>query len=175
MPSHEKGHLKLHDEVKGLLERRHYQTDLPLLQEMISSYNFNDGSVGKKVSRYKVLGLILLLAIPIISTIISFAVNLTDASHAVPPLAWMKVCVPVLSLALTLLTVLNSVLKPSVRFARSCRIGVELFHWRCGFLEALETVDLSDDKKLMECLSDHRKSLRRIQEAQINLALPDQA
>ena len=167
--------MNLHDEVKHLLERRNFRDDLPLLDEMISSYGYNDGSVHRKVARYKALGLVLLLAIPIISTIVSFAVNLTDSSPSMPPLAWLKSCVPVLSLALTLLTVLNSVLKPSVRFARSCHIGVELFHWRCAFLEALETVDLHDEKKLMACLAEHRKSLRKIQEAQINLALPDQA
>jgi len=162
-------------EVKSVLERRKHPGDLPLLNELVESFALNVSINDKKILRYKAMGAILLLAIPIISSTVSFAVNMTDSAQFQAPVSWLRGTVPTLSLVLTLLTVLNSVLKPSVRFTRSCQIGVELFHWRCAFLEDLEKVDLADEKHFLDCLAKHRQTLRKIQEAQISLALPDQA
>jgi hypothetical protein len=167
--------MDLRDEVTRVLERRKHPADLPVLDELVESYRLNDRNNSLKITRYKVSGAVLLLAIPIISSTVSFAVNMTDTAHFQAPVSWLRGSVPLLSLVLTLLTVLNSVLKPSARFSRCCRIGVELFHWRCALLEDLEQVDLGDERHLLACLAEHRKALRKIQESQINLALPEQA
>jgi hypothetical protein len=166
--------VSLHQEVKAILERRGYTTDLPVLNELTGSFKFDYDRIHRKVGIYKVIGFVLLLSIPIISTLITFVVGMTH--HALPAnsqLMGLKDSVPLLSLFLTLLTVLNSVLKPSVRFDRSCRIGLDLFHWQCAFLEELEKLGTLDDKTLMNFLTVQRKALRKIQESQINLALPD--
>src|ERR1019366_9950803 len=95
-------------------------------------------------------------------------------NSAVSTINWLEGSVPLLSLCRALMTVLNSVVKPAVRFESCCRIGIDLFHWRCAFLEGLETLNPLDDKTLVEFLARERKKFKEIQEADIGLALPDQ-
>ncbi len=163
-------------EVKSILERRGYQADLPALNDLTASFKSDHDLILRKVKVYKRIGFVLLLSIPVISTLITFAVGMTHhAQSAGPQLEGLKDAVPLLSLFLTLLTVLNSVLKPAARFDRSCRLGLDFFHWRCTFLEDLEKLGDLDDKNLLNFLTTQRKALRKIQESQINLALPGQS
>ena len=163
-------------EVKSILERRGFSANLPALNDLTGSFELDHGLILRKVKVYKRVGFVLLLSIPVLSTLITFTVGMTHhAQSASPQLEGLKDAVPLLSLFLTLLTVLNSVLKPAARFDRSCRLGLDFFHWRCTFLEELEKLGDLDDKNLLNFLTTQRKALRKIQESQINLALPGQS
>ena len=160
--------------AKAVLERRNYHTDLPLLKELTDSFNYNHEKVEKKIRNYKAGGFFLLFAIPIVSTVSAFLINVPEETETPWLLNSLRASLPLLSLILALLTVLNSIVKPAVRFSRCCRIGLDFFHWRSAFLEGLEKLEPLDDKKLVDYLADERKKFRKIQEAQIELALPDQ-
>lgn len=164
----------LDQQTQTLLVRRNYTTELPVLKELVDSFEYNNNKVIEKVCRYKVVGCFLLFAIPVASTVIAFVVNMTPEARLDPLIKWLEGSVPFLSLCLALLTVLNSIIKPAVRFERCCRIGLDLFHWRCAFLEGLEGLNPLDTKTLVEFLAKERVKLRKIQEADIGLALPDQ-
>lgn len=163
----------LEQQAKDVLVRKNYSTDLPALKELVDSFQFNTDKVAKKIDTYKAAGAFLLFAIPIVSALLAFVANVTDDTRLHPPVSWLQGSVPSLSLSLALLTVINSIVKPSVRFERCCRIGVDLFHWRCTFLEGLENLHPVDEKTLVEFLAKERKEFRKLQLADISLALPD--
>jgi len=100
--------------------------------------------------------------------------NASEDATLDPSVSWLQGKVPLMSLILAVLTVVNSIIKPGIRFDRCCRIGVDLFHWRCSFLEGLEKIESSKEKELLEFLSNKRKEFRKLQLADISLALPDQ-
>jgi hypothetical protein len=166
-------HPTLEKQAKELLDRRKYTTKLPALDELVESFDFSHDNVEKKIQNYKAAGRFLLFAIPIVSALLAFVANVTDDARLHPPVSWLQGSVPSLSLSLALLTVINSIVKPSVRFERCCRIGVDLFHWRCTFLEGLEKLHPVDEKTLVEFLAKERKEFRKLQLADISLALPD--
>lgn len=166
--------IPLEQQAKELLERKKYTTVLPVLQELVGSFDYNERKIQKKVEDYKLVGHLLLFAIPIFSTLIAFMANASEDVTLDPRVSWLAGSVPFMSLVLALLTVVNSIVKPAVRFDRCCRIGVDLFHWRCSFLEGLEKLDPMNDKKLLEFLINKRKEFKKLQLADITLALPDQ-
>jgi hypothetical protein len=163
----------LKQQAKEVLVRKNYATDLPALTELVDSFQYNSDKVAKKTDNYKAAGLFLLFAVPIVSALLAFMANTTDDTKLQPPISWLQGSVPALSLYLALLTVINSIVKPSVRFERCCRIGVDLFHWRCAFLEGLENLHPVNDKTLVEFLAKEREELKKHQLADIGLALPD--
>ena len=161
-------------QVEFVLDRKGYRAELPLLMEMMQSFEYNSNLIMLKIKFYKYGGLVLLIAIPVVSTIIASIVNISECKGSGAATNWCGAwALPTLTLCLALLTVLNSIFKPSVRFARVAQIGVELFHWRCEFLRDLEAEDSWDDKKLMALLTEKLKTFQKIEEAQIDLALPD--
>jgi hypothetical protein len=164
----------LDQQAQALLARRNYTTVLPTLKELAGSFDYNNNKIMKKIGGYKTVGFFLLFAIPVVSTLIAFVVNITPNNGSDSTIKWLEGSVPLLSLCLALMTVLNSVVKPAVRFESCCRIGIDLFHWRCAFLEGMETLNPLDDKTLVEFLARERKKFKEIQEADIGLALPDQ-
>ena len=168
------GPLTLAQQTENLLKRRSFTTELPALKELVGSYDFNNDKIQTKIKCYKWAGYSLLFAIPLISTLVAFMANASDEAPLGPPASWMQAWVPTMSLGLAVLTVINSIVKPAVRFERSCRVGIDFFHWRCAFLEKLEQIDLKKDGALLEYVTDARKEFRKLQLADIGLALPDQ-
>jgi len=159
--------------AKTVLGRRGYDNDLPSLRELTDSYEYNNQKILCKIRWYRVGGYVFLITIPIFSTLLAVALN---KGGAAPELSqWVLGVAPYLSLLLAALTVLNTAFKPGSRFPVCCRIGLDLFHWRLEFLEGLELLEPLDDKRVVKYLEEARKRLRKIQEADITLALPEQA
>lgn len=163
----------LYHVAKTVLNRRGYDHDIPSLKELAESFEYNNQKILCKIWWYKVSGYVLLITIPIFSAIIAVAANkgeeITALSKGILDLA------PYLSILLVVLTVLNTAFKPGSRFTVCCRVGLDFFHWRLEFLEGLELLEPLDDKGLVTYLEEARKKLRKIQEADIGLALPEQA
>ncbi len=165
---------KLGQQAKELLLRKKYENELPVLNELVGSFDYSERNIRKKIWIYKYVGYFLLFAIPIISALIAFMANASEDATLDPSVSWLQGKVPLMSLILAVLTVVNSIIKPGIRFDRCCRIGVDLFHWRCSFLEGLEKIESSKEKELLEFLSNKRREFRKLQLADISLALPDQ-
>ncbi|WP_319574934.1 hypothetical protein [uncultured Desulfobacter sp.] len=159
--------------AKTVLNRRGYDHDIPSLKELADSYEYNQKKILRKIKWYKVGGYILLITIPIFSTLLAIAANKGEDA---PQLSkWIYDATPYLSLLLVVLTVLNTAFKPESRFTVCCGVGLDLFHWRLEFLAGLELLEPLDNKILVTYLEQARKKLRKIQEADIKLALPEQA
>lgn len=163
----------LYHVAKTVLNRRGYDNDIPSLKELADSFEYNNQKILSKIWWYKVSGYVLLITIPIFSAIIAVAMNKGEEI----PAFFLSIfeIAPYLSILLVVLTVLNTAIKPGSRFTVCCGIGLDLFHWRLEFLEGLELLEPLDDKGLVTYLEAARKKFRKIQEADINLALPEQA
>ena len=163
----------LYHAAKTVLNRRGYHNDIRSLKELADSFEYNKKKILSKIWWYRVSGYVLLITIPILSAIIAVAMNKGEEISAFSLL--IREIAPSLSILLVVLTVLNTAFKPGLRFTVCCGIGLKLFHWRLNFLERLEVLEPLDDKSLLKYLEEARKEFRTIQEADINLALPDQA
>ncbi|MBN2163617.1 MAG: hypothetical protein JXR25_14860 [Pontiellaceae bacterium] len=148
-----------------------------LLGAVVGSYDYDHSRVMRKISRYKRFGVFVLLSIPILSTIIASAVNVDPDAVKPPTLPIFKLLhewVPVLSLVLAILSTMNSIFKPSSRFAKACEIESALDRWRFQFLKGLRVNDLEKDSDLASYLHGERESLRKIQKDHVFIALPEQ-
>ncbi len=164
----------LTQQTEELLKRRGFTSELPALKELVRSFDFNKGKIDDKIFYYKWGGYGLLFSIPIISTVIAFMANASADSAPELPASLMLAWVPTMSLALAILTVINSIVKPAVRFDQCCRVGIDFFHWRCAFLEELEQIDLKQEGALLKHVTKARSEFKELQFADISLALPDQ-
>lgn len=164
----------LYHVAKTILNKREYDPDydLPSLWELADSYEYNLGKVLRKIKWYKVGGQVLLITIPILSTLLAIAAN--KGEYAPTLSQWIHDVTPYLSILLVALTVLNTAYRPGSRFTVCCRIGIDFFHWRLEFLEGLELLEKLDNRSLVKYLEEARKKLRKLQEADITLALPEQ-
>lgn len=163
----------LYHVAKTVLNRRGYDHDIASLKELTDSFEYNNQKILCKIWWYKVSGYALLITIPIISAILAVALN---KGEEIPTLSKGILNVaPYLSILLVVLTVLNTAFKPGSRFTVCCGIGLDFFHWRLEFLAGLELLEPLDNRSLVTYLEEARKKLRKIQEADIKLALPEQA
>jgi hypothetical protein len=126
-------------QVRKVLDERGWgrHQDCPSLTELIKSVHYEQRSTQRKLKRYKWMGAVLLIAIPIVSALVSVSANagkeLFDWTKTV---AW-------LSLLLTLMTVVNSALRPSERFRRLCRLGIAMQRAKSDLLLDLEALPAS--------------------------------
>jgi len=156
---------------KILSERGHHGVCQPLdgLAETIEDTERN---VARKVKVYKWPGLILLAAIPILSTSLSVVVTGTKSGPAwlsVPALSF------VLSYTLTVLTVLNSIFRFSERFKEACRIGVDFEQIKSSFLMELESLPVLDEVHLHTLVTKFSKLVAPYQKELISMFLPEVA
>jgi hypothetical protein len=120
--------------VRAILKERGYETGSYPLESLAERIEETERSVLRKVRGYKWPGLILLALIPLLSTCISVLV--TEKPKAV----YSTNLLYGMSFTLTLLTVLNSIFRPSERFKEACRMGVDFERIRSDFLVELENL-----------------------------------
>lgn len=120
--------------VRAILKERGYEMDCYPLESLAERIEETERSVLRKVRGYKWPGLILLALIPILSTCISVLVTKK------PEVVYSDKLLYGISFTLTLLTVLNSIFRPSERFKEACRMGVDFERIRSEFLVELENL-----------------------------------
>jgi hypothetical protein len=164
------------DKARLVLVHRENETDsrhnedFPPVMDLADALDENARFAQRKVRLYKWSGLFALLAIPLLSTIVSILVADGGQKFRLDPLV-----LPVLSAALTLVTLLNSIMKPGERFQAACRVCMRVRAIGNRLLESLATADRVDDKTLVAIVNKHRRRLLPLQEELIQLFLPTNA
>ena len=159
-------------QMKEILKEKGFERKCYPLNELARTIAWNAANAKRKVFFYKWFGLPLLTSIPLISALLSFVISGEPISIWVfqPQL---RAIVPVLSLILTFLTILNSILRPSQRFPKACTIEIEIEAFKSDFLIGLDKMDHIDDATLLKYVHDKRRAFKRFQERLIELFLPE--
>lgn len=155
----------LHDRHRGEHCKSCYR-----LRDVARKVDETARNIAGKAHCFKVLVVIVLLALPLISAIISF---LTTATGPEP---WRKEVVMYLSWAVTLLTVLNSLFRPRERFAEACKLGIGIQELKDRFISRIEelTKERSQPQETLHRACDHfEKELEPIETALIGMFLPE--
>ena len=108
-------------------------------RELERRYVFHKKNAEKHVKMFKPLGFLFGLAIPILSALVTFSIS-SDRSGALAALS------AAMGLALTVLTILNSVLKVDERFARGAQHCIALHEWKRDFDILVAESDTQDEK-----------------------------
>jgi|SRR5579859_88114 len=163
-------------DVNILLKNKHFRNHCYAWECLSNSFEHVAGLIDKKIRIYKPLGLSLLVLIPILSAVISALVGIPPESLSKRlPISGQELLF-CLSLILTILTILNSLFKPSQRFNQACLLGIEIDRFGIGFIAELEMMpEPISEPDLVKLVSDKRAELQKIQVALIELALPIEA
>ncbi|MHB9073986.1 MAG: hypothetical protein ACYC6G_10715 [Desulfobaccales bacterium] len=161
------------DQVNGILSEKGYTNYSYSLNDLTRRIMDHQKNVENKVKRYKIFGFILLLLIPLFSFFLSFLINIRQGG-AFPLLLvnLAKEIVPWLSLILTVLTIINSTLKPAERFSTACDIGVEISALKRALLVDLERMEEGNLNKICQLVKEKGEDLKPIQKQLIDLCLP---
>jgi hypothetical protein len=154
------------EEVCEILKRKNYTATCYPLFHLTNSIMKNDKFVNNKVTIYKYLALPLLLGIPLISTYLSIVANMKGDEFFTNSLRYASVI-------LTVMTVVNSIYRPRVRFAKSCKLEIKIEHFKSNFLGTLEKMQKIDEESLLAFESEQRAKFETYQEELITLFLPE--
>ncbi|GAB2887493.1 hypothetical protein GCM10027046_14740 [Uliginosibacterium flavum] len=153
----------------GVLQEKGYRKHCHPLDTLSRTFEMTSKNVASKVRFYKWFGFILLTIIPIISALISVLISLKN-----PGSDWLpaEAMVFPLSLTLTLLTILNSIFKPSEKFREVCLIGIGIERFAVDFMVALERMPKVDESSLLELIDKKRKEFETYQIELIGMFMP---
>lgn len=138
--------------------------DIYPLDDLAQTVEKNCRNVEQKVFFYKWFGFSLLVLLPIISTVLSIFIS--ENKNAI---------VPYLSYILTILTVLNSILKPGERFRQACSLAIKIEQFKSELLANLIKLPKLDEASLVEFSDKYRKEFVLYQEQLVGLFLPETA
>lgn len=111
---------------------------LPEFQQALEArWDFHRVRAERHVCIFKPLGFLFGLAIPILAALVTF--SLSDTS-GIPPSVQAA-----MGLGLTLLTIVNSVLKPDERFAKEAQNCIALNDWKLDFDIKVAEADPADE------------------------------
>lgn len=117
------------DQVRGILKDRGYEKTCLPLEDVANRVERTYRNVDTKIWLYKWASMVLLVLIPFLSTSLSlFAAYKKPVTGSIISL----------SVALTILTLLNSIFRPSLRFRELCEMGIAIQDLRDDFLTELE-------------------------------------
>lgn len=156
------------NDVAGLLKEKGYDKHSYPLDALLKMVEMNNKYAIRKIRIYKWSGIFLLTLIPLISALLSVLVNLKDNN----PIWLPESIVFPLSLALTLFTILNSIFKPSERFAEACRIGIGIDRFIANLLIDLERLKKVDESVLLELVDKKQKDFETYQIELIRMFMP---
>jgi hypothetical protein len=156
-------------EVLSVLQDKGYKKHCRPLDALTRTVEATSRNAARKVRAYKWFGFALLTFIPIISALLSVLVNLES-----PNPGWLpaKTLLFPLSLSLTLLTILNSVFKPSEKFREACLIGIGIDRFTADFMIELERMAKVDDATLLELIDKKRREFEMYQIELIGMFMP---
>jgi hypothetical protein len=159
----------LEERTTSILVRRGFAGDFYPLRDLLKAIDDNRAWAVRKVRGYKWSALFVLLAIPLLSAFVSTALGAKEAFASLQPaVAWV-------SLAVTVLTILNSILKPGERFPAACRVATQIENLADELLAELETIERIDQKSLAALVGRYRDKLAPYREELVQLFLPTTA
>jgi hypothetical protein len=115
-------------QAHAVLQEKGYKKPCHPLDELARFVDADRERADKKIWYYKYGGLFLLTLIPVISALISISISPEKNKYWMP-----EKLIFGLSLVLTLLTIFNSIFKPSERFNEVCRLGINSIVLRYNF------------------------------------------
>jgi hypothetical protein len=117
-------------------------------------YLFHKEKAERQVTTFKPIGFIFGLAIPIIAAVVTFSMT-TESGISKPVAALM-------GLGLTLLTIVNSVLKPDERFAKAAQHCIALEEWKREFDINMAESHTTDEMAFHAMIREMDKALSEI-------------
>lgn len=156
----------LNDRAKTVLKERGYTKDFFPLEDLASDIQGNWQNAVRKVRIYKWTAAFVLFGFPLLSACVSLFMPKDG------PFAGVSGWVPYLSALLTILAVVNSVMKPGERFPVACKVVMRINEIADLLLEDLGLLDQADEKSLAPLVQKYRAQLAPIQEQLIYLFLP---
>ncbi|MDY0220887.1 MAG: hypothetical protein RBR67_07105 [Desulfobacterium sp.] len=117
-------------------------------------YSFHKEKAERHVKTFKLMGFVFGLAIPIFAALVTFSMSTEfGTSQSVSA---------VMGLALTLLTIVNSVIKPDERFAKGSQTCIALNQWKLEFDIHAAEADTADEAAFHVVIKDMDKKLSEI-------------
>lgn len=163
-------------DVDIILRRKQFKNHCYAWECLANSFEHVAGLIDRKIRIYKPFGLSLLVLIPILSAIISALIGVRPEDLP----SWLPYqgqgLLFFLSLILTILTILNSLFKPSQRFNQACLLGIDIDRFGISFVAELEMMPTPvSEPALVTLVAGKWAELQKIQVALIELALPIEA
>ena len=149
--------------VRAILNERGYEKTCLPLEAVAQRVEGIHRNIRLKLIFYKWSSLFILILIPLISTLLSIFVtkNLTG------------VWVDSFAYSLTILTLLNSIFRPSFRFKELCEMGLGVQELKDEFVTRLENLTKIDEGKLHMIREDCDRRLLPYEKRMIALFLPE--
>lgn len=165
------------EKAKTILKERNYTKDCYPLYELINTVVLTEKNVNRKVFWYKWSGFILLVSVPLISTLISVIISQETKVAGSGPVNIFIALLPIapyLSLGLTLMTILNSIFKPSERFRTACFMSIKISHFKSDILAEIEKLSSPiDNIALLKMVHLKRIDFELYQEQLVGLFMPE--
>ena len=133
-----------------------------LLADLKARHEYHRKLVVKKTFIFKWMGYVMVLAIPILSAIWT----------AMPQFGVAATVLSLSGLFLTILTIINSTLKPQDRFLASTMQAIALEDWKTDLNRHLWELDDDDGKKFLALMERKDRELSDIGKAIANATLP---
>lgn len=130
-------------------------------------YCFHKGNAERHVTIFKPMGFAFGLAIPILAAVVTFSMGVE--SGIPKPLA------AVMGLVLTLITIVNSVLKPDERFVKAAQNCIALNEWKLEFDIYSAEADTTNAKEFHDMVQKMDKKLSEIGKAMAESWIPKPA
>lgn len=168
-----KAYQQLAGQARKILSGKNYREPCYPLDDLLRIIVESIHNTERKVLFYKWFGFFLLVAIPLLSTVLSVALA-SDEKNRQELVRFLLQYAPYLSLALTVMTLLNSIFKPGERFQTACFISIQISHFKSDLLADLEKLPLPvDTEGLLKLVHRRRKEFESYQEQLIGLFLPE--
>lgn len=125
---------------------------------------FHKKNAEKAVTRFKPLGFVFGLAIPVFAALVTFSMR---HESGIP-----QQLAAVMGLALTLLTIVNSVLKPGERFTSAAHQCIAIHEWKQEFDIRVAETDTTDERAFRIMIREMDRKLSDIGKAMVENCLP---
>ena len=123
-------------------------------KDLENRYNYHKKMAEKHVKTFKPIGFTFGLFIPVLAALVTFSMTTESGILA-------RVSV-LMGLALTLLTIVNSVLKPDERFARAVQYCIELHDWKRDLDIRVAEINTKDRNVFLKMIQDMDNKLSQI-------------
>lgn len=162
-------------DVVDILNQKKIVEHSHALERLIESVSQNQRLALSKVRAYKPFGLILLTVVPLLAALLSALIAAKQMVIPLLPPGGIEPVEILLSVTLTMLTILNSIFKPSQRFQQACLIGIGIERFTTEFMADLEGMTDISPKSLADFVKWQHNDFEKFEVALIELALPLEA